>query len=117
VVDIKKQIEALAKDAGINAKGARPCCHCDTYQNAVAIAEELTEELARAHCPDMTFAILMIAASRYKAVAMRAMGVLPAIQFIAEMANQSNDLGMPLDEFQNAVAEWHDSVNPHKEGS
>lgn len=117
MADTKKIVEALAKEAGLNAKGARPCCQCGTYQEVVAEAESLIEDIARKFCPDMTFAILMVAASRYKCVAAHSMGVLPMVEFLAEMADQSNDLGLQIKELLNATSEWHDQLNPHKEGS
>lgn len=80
----------------------------------MAEAEALIEDLARNNCPDFTYAVLAIAHARYKTVMMRSAGVLPTVSFIREIATESNDLGMPIDELMNACSEWHDEVNPTK---
>lgn len=115
-MDVKKMVEELAREAGINAKGT-PCCTCDTYENAVSLAETLIEELAKQHCPDFTFTVLTIALARYQTILFNTQGQGQTLAHMVEIATVSAPMGTQSYELQNKLADWHNQINPRPEGS
>lgn len=115
MADISKLIEDLKSDANAAAKDAKLCAIDGTYQDVVEEAEALMESLAMAYSPELTFAILAVASTRYKTVLMHRCGTLPVVEFLIDIANETHKLGMQVDDLKAATIAWHETIVPRKE--
>ena len=113
-MDIKKQVEDLARAAGIAAQGEVALCTCSTCSDAVTEAEEIMEALTKSYCSTMTFAVFAIGLHRIRSLVARNQGVFHAAIAEAQYVNMTRELGMSAAELDECIRIWS-QIDPKPE--
>lgn len=115
-MDIKKQIEEMAREAGVAAKGQAMLCHCATCEDAITEAEATVEDLCKNFCGQFAWYVAAIMLYRLRSL----YGVndaLAAAIHEMDIVTRTQDMGLPPVEFARKIAEWEAEVRPAKDGS
>jgi hypothetical protein len=113
-MDVKKQVEELARAAGIAAQGEVALCTCSTCNVAVSEVEEIMEALTKSYCSTVTFAVFAIGLHRIRAIVARNQGLLHAALAEARYVNMTRGLGMSEAELSECFQIWSE-IDPKPE--
>lgn len=114
MADVKKIVEELAKEAGLNAKGNKMLCQCSTCGDVVKEAEALMMRLTEAHCSTFAWAVAIIASQRMGYVFHDGIGSIRAIMWETDIEDDCGDMGMSPDTFAAAVHKLMGDKKPTK---
>jgi len=93
MADIKKQVEDLAREARIAARGEKTICGCSTCREAVEEVDKIIADLLGRYCETFTLAVAVVMQARLSTIFENSIGPIRVIGLMTHFLEETDELG------------------------